>query len=255
MEVSDCTSIPSDVEVERPSTSGKPSAPQGLSGVPDSIQHIHSIAPKPNFLKRTAIAIGLVLIHMLTWVIQFSNWVLKNIFGISSRQKTLYRELHSLSMKGDMGKIEEFLIENSTHAFVAGYLFSEFLDLPELHPYFSEILQGANVCLYGDRGFFCRRWSEHPECYKRLSSHDYQNDECYSIGHLLFWKDSEGDTRFQFENSPLKGFFSSINHLIDYLRYKKDNEQQGVVGTSMYTEDFCIKVEVNPLKFMVRTLQ
>lgn len=255
MEITDCTSP--DFETETSLTEIQMSSPKGLASIPDSIQphHVHAVAPKPNFLKRIAITIGLVFVHIITISIQFSNWILKTFFGYSSRQKVLYRELHHISKNGTMGQIQEFLVENSHHAFAAGYLFSEFLDLPETYTHLTEILQGANICLENDKGFFCRRWSEHPECYRRISSHEYQDDECYAIGHFLFWLDLDGNTRFQFENSPLKGFFSSINHLIDYLRYRRDNEQQGVIGTSEHTEDYCLKIEIDPLEFMVRKLK
>ena len=154
-----------------------------------------------------------------------------------------------------MGKVEAFLVEHADEEFAAGYLFSEFLDIPELHPHLTELLQGANICMVDDRGFFCRRWSEHPDCYRRISSHKYQENECYAIGHFLFWLDLEGNTRFQFENSPWKGFFSAINHAIDYLRYVRDNEQQGVTGSSVYTEEYCLKVEVDPLLVLSRKVE
>lgn len=255
MEISDCTSVDLDTET----TEFKPQTctPKGLAGVPHSIEptHIHTTAPKPNIFKRIAITIGLTYIHFITISIQFSNWILKTFFGYSCKQKVLYRELHHISKNGTMGQIQEFLVKNSSSSFVAGYLFTEFLDLPETHIHLSEILQGANTCLENDKGFFCRRWSEHQECQNRISSHEYQDNECYAIGHFLFWLDLDGNTRFQFENSPLKGFFSSINHLIDYLRYSRDNEQQGVTGTSEHTEEYCLRIEVDPLEFMVRKLK
>lgn len=254
LEISECTS--SSIEYEIDKTPFEPtSVPKGLTSVPDTMDLKPASAPKPNFIQRIAISIGLIFLHMITWTIQFTNWILKTFFNFASRQKILYRELHHLSQKGDMGKIEEFLVDHSENPFVAGYLFSEFADLPELYLYLAEILEGANLCLINDHGFFCRRWSEHPDCYKRISSHEYQKDQCYAIGHFLFWLDLEGNTRFQFENSQFRGFFSGLNHLIDYLRYRRDNEQQGVTGTSPYTEDYCIQVEVDPSVFISRKLE
>lgn len=251
--VTDCSSSIDDFNIEKATLNFPSQESEGL-GKTHEVTHIHPTAPKPNFIQRIAIAVTLIFFHMVTWTVQFTNWILKSVFGYESRQKVLYRELHHISKKGDVGKIEEFLVEHSENSFAASYLFSEFIDLPHLYAHLPQILEGANVCLVNDGGFFCRRWSEHPDSYPRISSHQYQGNECYAIGHFLFWLDLDGNTRFQFENSPLRGFFSTINHIVDYLRYKRDNEQQGVTGTSPYTEQYCLKVEVDPADFIARKL-
>ena len=252
MEIPSCTSTDADFEIDL--SEAQPLRPKGLSNIPDSTES-HPVASKPNLLKRSTISVGLIFVHMVTISIQLSNWILKTLFRFSNQQKVLYQELYHISKNGIKSQIQKFLVDNSHHAFAAGYLFSEFLDLPETYIYLAEILQGANICLENDKGFFCRRWSDYPESYRRTSSHKYQGEECYAIGHFLFWLDLDGNTRFQFENFPLKGFFNSINHLIDYLLYRRDNEQQGVSGTSKHTEEYCLKIEVDPLEFMVRKLK
>ncbi len=252
MEISDCcesTQVDANLSLYPIEPSAK--VPQGFAAIPDSLP-IHPTAPKPHLLWRIAVSALLIAFQWITWTIRLFNWVLQSIFGLSGRQKALYRELHQISQNGDGGQIRGFLITHSKETFAAGYIFSEFSDMPELYCHFAEILQGANICLNGDQGFFCRRWSEHSECYKRISSHNYRGDECYAIGHMLFWVDPDGNTRFQFENSPWKGFISSINHVIDFLRYRRDNEQQGVVGSSLHTEDFCIRVPMDPMDFLMR---
>lgn len=253
LEISDCTSTSIDFDEKRDHIDPISRIPKGLAAIPDSIE-LPPMAPKPNLPRRFLISIALLFVHMVTWTIQFGNWILKNFFGYSSRQKVLYRELQEVATRGGQEEIEGFLTENSSQESAAGFLFGEFVALPETFMHMDEILKGANVCLTGDRGFFCRRWSEHPDSYRRISSHDYQGEECYAIGHFLFWLDLEGNSRFQFEKSPLKGFFSSINHLIDYLRYRRDNEQQGVTGASAHTEYFCLKIPVNPDEFINRKL-
>ncbi|EKE08226.1 MAG: hypothetical protein ACD_17C00277G0001 [uncultured bacterium] len=253
MTVSNCTAPNSTYDPEADLLQKSPAGSLGLAGFPDSILAFPK-APKPNCMQRFCMGASLVLVHFFSITLQFINWSLKTFFGMESRQKVLYRELHLLSKKNSPAHVEEFLIENSTGPFAASYLFSEFLDLPEIHPFLPEILQGANICLDQDRGFFYRRWSDHPDSYKRPSSHQYQKDECYALGHFLFWLDPNGSTRFQFENSPFKGLLNSINHLMDYLRYRRDNEQQGVAGTSPYTEECCLKVQIDPLEFLTRKL-
>lgn len=248
-EISDCT--PSSAEFDTEKFYFEPAVRRGLAAVPDSIQ-VPTVPPKPNFLERFLISTGLIFVHWFTWTAQFFNWMLKTFFGFASRQKMLYQELHSISKRGDIEEIKGFLTKHSEDSSHAGFLFGEFLALPELYSHLHEILNGANVCLAKDGGFFCSRWRDHPDSYQRISSHQYQNEQCYAIGHFLFWLDHSGSTRFQFEKSPFKGFFSSIDHLIDYLRYKRDNEQQGVTGSSPHTEHYSLKVTVSPETFLAR---
>lgn len=252
-EISDCTSSPVSLDVENLASEPISRVPKGLAEVPDSIE-IPPESPKPNAIQRFVITLGLVFIHLMTWTVQFCNWILKNVFGYSSRQKMLYTELHHIAKNGDAQEIEAFLIQHGEEANAAGFLFSEFLFLPELHAHLPEILKGANVCFCKDNGFFCKRWREHPDTYRRISSHVYQGQECYGIGHFLFWLDPAGNTRFQFEKSPFLGFFSTVNHVIDYLRYKRDNEQQGVTGASSYTETYCLMCKVDPNEYLTRKI-
>ncbi|MBX7067108.1 MAG: hypothetical protein K1X28_07745 [Parachlamydiales bacterium] len=247
MEISDFISI-TVTDLETDPVDVNPRIPRGLASVPDSM-HIRPAAPKPNLIFRGGVSMLLGFFHLLTLNIRFFSWAKEQIFG-TCPQKELYRMLHQIAQKGNLREIEKFLEKHSGKPLPAGYLFSEFLKIPEVHLHFSDILQGANICLEGDRGAFCQRWRQHPNCYKRLSSHKYQGDECFAIDHILFWVDPEGNTRFQFENSPLRGVLSAIEHAIDYLRYRRDNEQQGVVGISPHTEDFCLKIKLDSNRFI-----
>ena len=107
-EISDCTAAAS-LEWESAS-SLEPSreVPKGLSAVRDSIQ-LAPRAPKPNFIERTLLSIGLLFFHLVTWTVQLTNWILKTFFGYASNQKVLYRELHHIAKKGDVDEIREFL--------------------------------------------------------------------------------------------------------------------------------------------------
>lgn len=250
LEISDCVAVATDYEMDRPIFEAH--VPKGLAAVPDSISPPPAKAPKPNFIHRTAIHIGILFIHSITWTVRFFNWTFHKIFGYTCSQKEFYRQLHELAKKGDPDAIKEFLIEHSDEGHATSYLADEFLALPELYPHLTEILRGANICLVNDGGFFCRRWSDHPNAYRRSSSHAYQDKECYAIGHFLFWLDPAGQTRFQLEKSPFKGIFNVIDHSIDYLRYKRDNEQQGVMGASPHTEEYFLPVQVDPSEFIAR---
>ncbi|HSX10393.1 MAG TPA: hypothetical protein VLF94_01570 [Chlamydiales bacterium] len=225
--------------------------PRGLGAVPDSIQ-IPPASPKPHIIKRVAVSLGLIFFHILTSTIQFYNWILKNIFGYTNRQKMLYHQLHDVATEGDADKIGDFLMEHADDASAAGFLFGEFFSLPLLHGHMTEILKGANVCLCRDNGFFCKRWREHPDAYPRISSHPSQDKKCHAIGNFLFWLDASGNTRFQLEKSPFRGFLSKVDHVIDYLRYKRDNEQQGVTGASGHTENHCLTFAIDPSDYLAR---
>lgn len=214
---------------------------QGLASIPDSIDSPQP-APKPFFLWRVASSVALVVMHVATLSLRLLRWAFHWVFGISNEAKRLYQELHTIAETGGPEQIQAFLREHSQDPSAIGYLFSEFSNMPRLYPYLPQISQGANICLQDDQGSFCRRLQSHPECYQRPSSHQYQGDSCYAIDHLLFWIDLEGNTRLQFENSPWRGFWNSMHHIFDFLRYQRDNEQQGVTGSSPHTEEFCIRI-------------
>lgn len=220
-------------------------APKGVGSIQDSIDMPPlQEAPKPNFIVRVGFSIALIFFQWMTLGIELLDWLFGVIFGGSS-QKSLYEEFHGIALRDNRDEIRAFLKKHSQNPSAIGYLFSEFRELPELEGHFSKVLKGANICLEGDQGFFYARWKNHPESYKRVSSHQYQGDECFAIDHILFWLDPEGNTRFQFENSPLKGFLNTMRHIADYLRHRRDNEQQGVVGASPLTEEYCLKIPLS----------
>lgn len=121
-------------------------------------------------------------------------------------------------------------------------------DLSHIHP----ILQGANVEIIGDKGFFFKAWKANPLAKKRASSHQCDRDKAYGIqgslfNELLFWKDKKTHyTRFQLEShparNPLTHFSSCVLHLRDYLNYKRSGLQQGQFGESPFTEDKPIRI-------------
>lgn len=253
MEIDNINSTSSSAEIE--SEPNVQSVPKGLASVKDSVtlSGIHRRAPKPPMLYAIAFSFCLVMFETITFLIRSLNDAIKSIFGWKDHQKYLYRELHQVAAQKNEGKIREFLIQHKENSLPIAFLFGELLHMPELFPHLLDMLKGANICL-NDYGFFCRRWNEHPSCYKRLSSHNYQGDECYAIEHLLFWQDPEGHTRLQFENSQWRGIFDSIHHIIDFLRYRRDNEQQGVTGASPHTEDYCLNVEIDLERFISKKL-
>ncbi len=206
---------------------------------------------KPPLLQRGAMAFGLFVVHAFTLGYRFLCWIRDAVCG-PCRQRKLYKQL---LLAAKQGKAEQFIGKNGHHPHFGGYLMQELKALPELHAHLEEIVKGANVRIEGDRGFFCHHWRSHPEARRRISSHKYQEKHCYELHHFAFWLDPDGHTRFQLQNSPLRGLRSCIEHLIDLLRYRRDNRQQGPAGSSPRTETDCISVAIDPQDFQTRRQQ
>lgn len=206
---------------------------------PRSICYIPPTSCKsPHFLKRALISIALCVVRCTLGTFYALFWALDRIFGHSSERNLLTLFSQIVDQEGD---ISAFLQEASSKDSATGYILGELRHIPELHPLMRHILCGANVRLH-DQGHFFETWKQNPHAYRRHSSHNYQGQDCFALDHFLFWRDLEGNTRFQFENSPLKGFCNTIYHLIDYLCYLRDNLQQGILGSSPHVESSCIDV-------------
>lgn len=231
----------SDPFIEEETTPIAPLSPKGLSSIPDSLAPPSH--PPPPFFKKTIVSFALAAAHLLFAPFYILFGAIDWIYGICI-QKNLYRALGKIVEKG--GDIAEFLSSAASQKTEAGFILGEFAHLPELHPYLKEILEGANICLREEGGHLFSLWKAHPQAYPRTSSHKYQKGCCFALNHLLFWLDLEGNTRFQFENNPfLRDFRGTLFHFIDYLRYIKDNRQQGVIGTSSYTESYSIDIPID----------
>lgn len=204
--------------------------------------------PKPPLLQRGAMAFGLFVVHAFTLGYRFLCWLCDAACG-PCRQRKLYKQL---LLAAKEGKAEQFIKANAHHSHFAGYLMKELQAMPELHTHLEEIVKGANVRIKGDQGFFCHHWRKQPGTHRRISSHKYQGKHCYELHHFVFWLDLKGHTRFQLQKSPLKGLRSCIEHLIDLLRYRRDNRQQGPAGSSPRTETHCITVVIDPQSYATR---
>lgn len=217
----------------------------GLTGIKDSITPLPKT--RSNTLKGLSISLVLYPVCLFAWGARSITWIFKKCLGYTTKNPNVYGKLYKMATSGDHSKIEAFLKKITLNE---RYYFSEIFRIHELHPHLTKILEGANICLANDGGTLFNKWKQHPQAKSRSSSHNYQKGQCYAIEHFLFWLDPNGNTRFQLEKSPLKGFCSRIEHLIDYLRYKRDHQQQGVVGTSPHTEDRCLSIEINTGDFV-----
>jgi hypothetical protein len=220
-------------------------SPKGLGAIGNSMTPPRT--EKPHLAKRAAITVGLVAVQLVAQVVLFFHALFEKIFG-EEHPKRLYFELYEIARKEDLHEIRTFLKNHATQENgTVGTIFEQFLSLEKTHSYLPEILEGANVCLL-DNGTYYEKWSLIKSSYYRTSSHNHKEGEAKAIGHMLFWKDQDNNhTRFQLENSPLKGLsISSLRHLIDYLRYKRDNEQQGITGISPYLEKEPIHISLFP---------
>lgn len=183
--------------------------------------------------------------------------------GSAEIKERLHQFVHS---DEESSVIEEFMMLQFTDYLAESMpessleLFIDIFSADTLQPFLREILKGANVKI-SDDGYFYDKWSEMPDCYKRISSHDYQEDLCCGkpgniMNAFLFWKDQDGDTRFQIEKTPTAGPFwgipDTIFHLADYLPYKRDGVQQSQFGQSIYTENYCIQVSFDMKDYLAK---
>jgi len=197
--------------------------------------------------------INFCLLTLKSYLIQYKAfaWIKRKIFGLSKEEKLMYQlekycrenkdeELYrfvytlSLERKKDREDFEELLLE--------------LFHIKELHIHLKEIFRGANIKIE-DNGSFFNKWKSNPQSYSRMSSHDHEKGQGFAFSHSLFWLDKDGHTRFQLENTPLTGISNRILHLIDYLHYIKSSEQQGILGSSIYTETNPIIIKVDPIKY------
>ncbi|GAB4185200.1 MAG: hypothetical protein Tsb0015_01960 [Simkaniaceae bacterium] len=183
--------------------------------------------------------------------------------AVEEIRKGLYQAIHDSSSDHPLQKrLQEDLLNLIFSSLPEENLdlFLDFLSVKEAYPHFKEILCGANVKVQGPAGdYLFEKWKGNPNAYQRVSSHRYQPGTCFGIsGRILrevtFWKDEEGCLRMQIENRSAKsrGFRNIIEmffHLMDYLHYKRDQLQQSQFGTSKYTEDNCLEIDIDLAAF------
>lgn len=201
----------------------------------------------------TKIVANFCILTIKCYLLQYHifTWIKRQLFGLSKEEKLmiqlknycqenkdehLFEFIYSLSLewKKDRQDFEELLLE--------------VFHIREFHPHLKEIFHGANVKII-DQGRLFEKWKKNPLVYSRASSHNHKPGQCFAFSHSLFWLDSQGNTRFQLENTPLTGISNRLLHLIDYFNYIKTNEQQGILGTSKYTEDNPIVITIEPHKY------
>ncbi len=195
---------------------------------------------------RCVLSAALATLHASLWLFHLGSCLTDFLCGADS-QKTIFLKLHDLADNQDEARsfMEQVSRESTDPS--TQFLMIQFLALPEIHPHLGEILRGANVRLQGDQGRYFRTWSAHESARPRTSSHLHLPNECYEIGHLLFYLDLEGHTRMQFENSPLNSCRNWVYHTLDYLYHLRDGEQIGVAGTSPHVESRYLDVSINSL--------
>jgi hypothetical protein len=210
---------------------------QGFADVQDRLAScLSSTERRPNIVVRALLMGCIGLLHFLSLPLY-----LYNLCCAKSSESELYNDLFQVSHSPEEARalMQKISCDNFAPTCVRFWM-QKLLQLPVLHPHLKEIMCGANVKFEGDNGFACK-WAQDPQARQRMSSHRYKDDLCHEIGHGVFWQDCEGNTHLQFQRSPLKNsLFSAVQHLIDYLNYKKDGLQQGPSGTSPHVEDHCL---------------
>jgi hypothetical protein len=125
----------------------------------------------------------------------------------------------------------------------------DFLCHPSVTPYLYKMMKGANCLFSGQAETLFQNLIRIPGAKQRISSHAHQAGTSYGIetplfGELLFWKDLQGNLRIQFEAHALNNIFKIYYHFVDYLNYRLNGLQQGLYGSSKYTDahPLCIRI-------------
>ncbi len=198
---------------------------------------------------RTFWTVCLVVVQVSTAVFRMYYWIAERLWLGPCPHKATYRGLAQIARSENTGELREFMAHRAKLETISGFFMGEFLALSkdknqnqdleqDLHKHLLKIMQGAQVHL-DDGGALFRVWQEHPSASPRRSSHS-QWKETIELGHCLFGLVQRGEhlhTCFQFENSPVWGsIMTPIHHLIDYLRYKSTDQNQGPAGSSPHVD-------------------
>jgi hypothetical protein len=117
-------------------------------------------------------------------------------------------------------------------------------DLKQLGVSSVDVWQGSHVVVKGDGGALYERWKA-LGAEQRTSSHYHdvptaQYQLRFGSHGLLFGKDADGNTWFQFENHPDKPFTKDpldfIEHRLDFVKYKVTGQNVGPFGFSPHAE-------------------
>ena len=162
----------------------------------------------------------------------------KNIKGKFS--PTFIQKIKDLSLHGiDYIRLfKRLAITEGEEKQIISYLEDNFEMTPEQ---LKEILMGAHVRLEDD-GHAYEEWAKLSSIQQRLSSHASNKAQFGVRGalikELLFSQSTESGTSFtwfQLENHPVS-FGHIIRHMLDYVKYKLSNQNQGPYGCSDATD-------------------
>ena len=237
-----------------------------LIATPELLDRIKKATPKPesgpvcirsertrkplNFVKRAAVQAALSLLLPIEYVSRKVEhvWMLfskedKTIIARKAFSKALaLKDLHQSKLA-----LRELIVEHSSSS---PRMISDFLSLPQVAHHLREIMQGANLLLEGEMEELFHALKGLKGTRPRISSHEYLPGSSFALympllGEMLFWKDSCGQLRLQFEAHPLDLSINGLYHHIDYLKYRLSGKQQGPYGSSRYTD-------ASPLVLQVR---
>lgn len=153
-------------------------------------------------------------------------------------QERFFQSIHLKDAKDAQEVLSHLLVDDPS---LAPKTLVDFLCRPSVAPFLPKLMKGANCVLEGDTESLFWQCTQIPGAKPRPSSHPHQKGTSYGIestllGECLIWKDQEGKMRLQFEAHSLTSLFKAYFHLVDYLRYKLNSEQQGLYGSSKHTD-------------------
>jgi hypothetical protein len=199
---------------------------------------------------RWLLKISLLFLDCIQILFKFSNRLLDKITNNKTTRKAHERLFESLHLREPKNTTSILHKLSAKYPSLAPKRLVRLLSHPSVSPYLKKIMKGANVRLRGHKAQQLFTQLTHlKNAHQRPSSHPHKPNTSHGLetplfGELLFWKDSDGHVRLQFEAHSLKSPFKIYCHAIDFLRYKLQGRQQGLFGASKRTDAFPIDIKL-----------
>lgn len=204
---------------------------------------------RPSYPIRLLIKTALIILEAIKFILKMCRRVIDNVLNDRKTTKAQERIHNSMRLQDsdDTKKVMQRLVAKNPS--LAPQVLIDFLSRPSVSPHFRKLMHGANTAVLGRTDELYQKLKELPGAKQRRSSHAHQPGTSYGVetplfGELLFWKDEQGNLRLQFEAHSLRNVFKFYYHMVDYLRYKLHAEQQGLYGSSKYTDAHPIEIRI-----------
>ena len=197
--------------------------------------------PRPHFLTRLYAKVALSFLGTAKDILKIIRRIADKIFHVNTTLKAEERLRQSLLLEDDADTkkvIQRLLAKDPT---LSPQSVVDLLLHPVVCMHLGKLMKGANAVIMGDAEQLYQQLKNTPGAKSRMSSHASKQGTCFGLetplfGELLFWIDTEGKFRFQFEAHSVKNLVKLYYHFCDFLKYRAHGRQQGKYGSSAHTD-------------------